>query len=149
MQHVLDIVAFRASYPAFSSATRYPDPYITEAWAFAVDFFGSEDSCRAWGTAKQRQLTLMTAHLLATWGPLGQATAGASPALGAITSATVDKVTVQRAAPPVGSALSYWLSSTQYGTALWALLQASTSKGFFAVGRPETSAFRRGPGRFR
>lgn len=149
MKHELDLTAFRASYPAFSNVTQWPDAYVAEAWAMAVDFFGSEDSCRAWGEAKQRQLNLMTAHLLTTWGPIAQASAGASPALGAVTSATVDKVTVQRVGPPVRSALSYWLSTTQWGVALWALLQASTSMGFFATGRPETSAFRRGPARMR
>lgn len=149
MEHTLDLPAFRAAYPAFSNTTNWPDPYVTEAWNMAVDYFGADDTCRASGDRKQRMLNLMTAHLLATWGPVQQATAGASPALGAKTSATVDKVTVQRVGPPVRSALSYWLGSTSWGVALWALLESSNAGGFFAVGRPETSMLRRAPARFR
>lgn len=145
MKHELDIAAFRASFPPFSNETAWPGPYIQSAWDMAVDYFGADDSCRLSGETKQRQLNLMTAHLLTTWGPVQQATAGASPALGAVTSATVDKVTVQRAGPPVRSALAYWLSSTPWGVALWALLSRSVAGGFFATGRAETAAFRRGP----
>lgn len=151
MQHTFDLPAFRASFPAFENATRYPDPYVTSAWDTSVILLGDRDNCRLSGDAKQHALNLMTAHLLETQGPLGQAKAGAAPALGALTSATVDKVTVARVAPPVKSMWGYWLGSTSYGVQLYALLRVRVAGGFYAVGRAEGAMFRRapGPGAFR
>lgn len=144
MDHTLDIAAFRAGYPAFTNPTLWPDAYIQASWDTAVLFLGSWDTCGFEGDRRQTALYLLTAHLLMTNGPaVGPAGSGAG--VGAITSATIDKVTVQRQAPPTKGALSFFLSGTPYGMSLWALLRQRVAGGFYANGRPEQAAFRRGP----
>lgn len=149
MTHVFDLAAFRAAFPAFSNADRYPDDYVISGWDTAVILLGDQDNCRLYGDAKQRALLLMVAHLMETQGSINQAKAGAAPALGAQTSATVDKVTVARVAPPVRSMWGYWLGSTTYGVQLYALLRVRVAGGFYATGRNEGAMFRRAPPTFR
>lgn len=149
MTHELDLTAFRARFPAFSNEARYPNDYVRSAWDTAALILGDEDNCRLSGDKKQHTLNLMTAHLLETSGSIGQVKAGGSQALGAMTSSTVDKITVQRVAPPVRSAWGYWLTSSPYGVQLFAILRLSVAGGFYATGRNELGMLRRAPGGLR
>lgn len=143
----IDIPAFRAGFPAFTNPTLWPDAYIQASFDTAVLFLGSWGFCHADDSRRRTALYLLTAHLLMTNGP-AVAPAGSGQGVGAITSATIDKVTVQRQAPPVKGALAFFLSGTPYGVQLWALLKSSIAGGFYANGRPELAAFRQGPAFF-
>lgn len=139
----LNIQAFRAAYPQFANEDWYPNAYIEAQWNAGAGFIATS----AYGCApgnSQLIRDLMCAHLLATLGPAVPGMAPAAP--GAITSSTIDKVTVARAAPPVKGPWAHWLSSTQYGVMLWALLKSRVAGGFYAVGRNEQAMFRRAPG---
>lgn len=142
--HVIDLAAFRAGYPTFANVALWPDAYLQASFDTAVLFLGAWDTCGLEGDRRQTMLYLLTAHLLQTNGP-ALAPAGSGAGVGAITSATIDKVTVQRQAPPTKGALSFFLSGTPWGVQLWALLRQRVAGGFYAIGRPEQAAFRRGP----
>lgn len=142
--HTLDLAVFRAGYPMFSDPTLWPDAYIQMSFDTAVLFLGSWDTCALEGDRRQTALYLLTAHILMTNGA-AVLPAGSGAGVGAITQATIDKVSVTRAAPPAKGVLAFWLSGTPWGVLLWAMLKQTVAGGFYAVGRPEQAAFRRGP----
>lgn len=139
---ILDIPAFRVLFPAFANATIYPNGTIT-AWFNAASNFISDDYCPGWSnfmTLKQQTfaLNLMTAM----WGDLtAQIIAG--DATGIITSATIDKINVQVAEPPVKNQWQYWLASSPYGQQLVAFLQIAGVGGKYYPGRRGSIPFRR------
>ncbi|GAB3484394.1 DUF4054 domain-containing protein [Azotobacter salinestris] len=133
----MDLAAFRQRFPQFASV---PDETVT-ATAADAECYLSGQGC----SCAELQIELMTAHLLA----LRQAAqAGTGGVTGAVTSATVGKVTVSTTPPPVRSSWDWWLSSTPYGAELLALLRSCAVGGLYVGGRPERAAFRSVGGRF-
>lgn len=142
-QHVLDAASFRQIFPAFQSEEAYPYAVLNLFWGNAVGFLGDYDGCFLRGAALQSALNYLTAHLVASNDILRR---GQTPSI--VTGSTVDKIQVQRMAPPVRNAWQWWLATTPYGLALWALLKAQSAGGFYIGGRPERAAFRKVGGRF-
>lgn len=142
-EHTIDLATFRLQYPAFASAT---DEYLTAQWAAATVYLGKYDGCLWGGDQLQLGLNLMTAHLCQINVILTKG--GATPTVGVLVSATVDKVTVTNMPPPVKSGWQYWLSSTPYGLQLWALLKRMAGAGLYIGGLPERAAFRKVGGVF-
>ena len=136
--HTFDVDLFREQFPAFSNPVTFPDAQLQMYWDMAVCYINPNDFCYLTGDCLQLALNLMTAHLTALSVLIAD---GQNP--GFIDSATIDKVSVSLQAPPIGSQWGWWLSSTPYGSQLWALLQAKAVGGYFVGGVPETSAFRR------
>lgn len=131
---VLDIAAFRAMFPAYADATTYPDGTITVWWSAASNFI-SDEYCPGWSNFMTlKQQTLALSLMTAMWGDLtAQIVAG--DATGIITSATIDKISVQVAEPPVKNQWQYWLTSSPYGQQLLALLQLAGVGGKYYPGR--------------
>jgi hypothetical protein len=95
----------------------------------------------------------LTAHLLAlgtmqTAGAGGQGQSAGGVQGGFITSATVGEVSVAKLAPPATNGWQWWLASTPYGQALWALLSVKAVGGFAIGGLPEREGFRKVGGVF-
>ena len=67
---------------------------------------------------------------------------------GIITSATIDKVSVSLAAPPVGSSAEHWYGLTPFGVQFLALNKRCGGGGFYVGSMPERSGFRSVGGRF-
>lgn len=128
--HELDITAFRALFPAFADATAYPDAAITVQWGMAELFICPVDGPLISGSALQGALNYMTAHLMQSAALLAQGTQGV-----VVRGSMVDKVQVQLEPPPVKSAWQWWLSTTPYGSTLWALLSAQAAGGFYIGSR--------------
>lgn len=141
--HELDIAAFRAAFPQFASEAVFPDATITLRWTEATVYIGADDGCLLSGAALQLALEYLTAHLMASFVIIGR---GQTP--GVITDSRVDKVAVSVAPPPTRDGWRYWLATTPYGMALWALLTARSAGGWYAGGRPERLGFRGIAGRF-
>ena len=141
---IFDIAAFRALFPAFADATKYPDATLQAFWDTGARFITNQyggDWCGNQGlTLAQQTLALqyMAAHIVAT---MTAATAGDTP--GFVTSASIDKVSVTNLAPPNPDQWSFWLNGTPYGTALLALLDVNSVGGFFYGAFPVAAAFRR------
>ncbi len=128
---VFDLSAFRTAYPVFDSV---PDATVQAAATSALCLIG-QDGC----DCDVQMWQLMVAHLLYIQ---GQVAAGNGNA-GAVTSATIDKVSVSLAAPPFGtSAYKFWLFKSPYGGQLLALLDRCSKGGVYVGGLPERSAFR-------
>lgn len=141
--HTLDIPAFRAAFPEFAAAGAYPDAAVQVQWDMATAFICPVDGPLIADAQLQAALNYMTAHLLksATMLAAGQTSV-------VLRGSTVDKVQVQLEPPPLKSGWQWWLSTTPYGAALWALLSVKAAGGFYVGGAPEQSAFRGVAGRF-
>lgn len=128
---VFDLSAFRTSYPVFDSV---PDATVQAAATAALCLIG-QDGCEC----DVQQWQLMVAHMLYIQGQVATGNGGA----GAVTSATIDKVSVAFAAPPFGtSAYKFWLFKSPYGSQLLAMLDRCSKGGVYVGGLPERSAFR-------
>ena len=128
---VFDLSAFRTAYPVFDSV---PDASVQAAATSALCLIG-QDGC----DCDVQQWQLMVAHLLYIQGQVATGNGNA----GAVTSATIDKVSVAFAAPPFGtSAYKFWLFKSPYGGQLLAMLDRCSKGGVYVGGLPERSAFR-------
>ncbi len=128
---VFDLSAFRTAYPVFDSV---PDATVQAAATSALCLIG-QDGC----DCDVQQWQLMVAHLLYIQGQVATGNGNA----GAVTSATIDKVSVAFAAPPFGtSAYKFWLFKSPYGGQLLAMLDRCSKGGVYVGGLPERSAFR-------
>ena len=128
---VFDLSAFRAAYPVFDSV---PDATVQAAATSALCLIG-QDGCEC----DAQEWQLMVAHLLYIQGQVATGNGNA----GAVTSATIDKVSVAFAAPPFGtSAYKFWLFKSPYGGQLLAMLDRCSKGGVYVGGLPERSAFR-------
>ena len=117
------ITSFRAAYPAFSSATTWPDPVLTTALCEGdVETGGKnwgvyEDDCHNF---KQRGMFLYAAHWLASNYPSGAATGSSQSgsAKNTLTSKSVGDESVTFGAGTVqniGDSGNGWLASTGFG----------------------------------
>lgn len=138
-RHALDIGAFRKMFPQFEDAVIYPDPMLESWWVMASCAMSPDDNCIVSGDCLQTSLYLMMAHM----GLIMTKIAEGTTTVGAVTSATIDKVSVSFSVPPYKSGWQFWLSQTPYGMQLWAILSARASGGFYIGGAPERAAFRR------
>lgn len=145
-QHTLDLATFRLLFPEFANATTFPDAYIQAQWDAAVAHMGDYDGWALSGSSLQTALNYLTAHLLKI--NVLIAAGGGGGVTGVVTGATVDKVSVQLAAPTTRNGWQYWLASTPYGMQLWALLSMKSAGGLYIGGRPERRAFRKVGGNF-
>ena len=128
---IFDLSAFRTAYPVFDSV---PDATVQAAATSALCLIG-QDGCDCDVSMWQ----LMVAHMLYIQGQVATGNGGA----GAVTSATIDKVSVAFAAPPFGtSAYKFWLFKSPYGGQLLAMLDRCSKGGVYVGGLPERSAFR-------
>lgn len=128
---VFDLSAFRTAYPVFDSV---PDATVEAAATSALCLIG-QDGC----DCDVQMWQLMVAHLLYIQGQVATGNGNA----GAVTSATIDKVSVSFAAPPFGtSAYKFWLFKSPYGGQLLAMLDRCSKGGVYVGGLPERSAFR-------
>lgn len=138
----LDTTVFRATFPAYADTTKYPDVQL-QAWFNAATSYISDEYSDGWAnfmTLKQATQALYT--MTAMWGDItAQIASGDTP--GIVTSATIDKISVGTAAPPVKNQWQYWLSSSPYGQMLLALLQIAGVGGKYYPGFRGPPPFRR------
>ena len=140
---VFDSALFRKQIPKYADTAKYPDDLIEIHWDMATYMVSSEDyGCMA-GLNRAYGINLLTAHLMDL-----SANAVRGKSGGFVSSSTIDKVIVQKLAPPVSSSFDWWLMSSPYGQTLMALLEVSSVGGFAIGGLPEGSAFRKVGGVF-
>lgn len=137
-EHTFDSVAFRAQFPVFTSATKYPDEQLSGYFTMATAYIFPSDWGGICGAQLQLALNLMTAHL--TWS--NQLLLAGNTSAAPVTSASIDKVSVSLQAPESKSAWAYWLNTTPYGKQLLALLRILSRGGGIVGGSPEGLAFR-------
>ena len=140
---IFDAALFRKQIPRYADPVKYPDALIEIHWDMATYMVSSEDyGCLA-GMNRAYGINLLTAHLMVL-----SENAVANKSSGFVSSATIDKVIVQKLAPPVSSSFDWWLMGSPYGQTLMALLELHSVGGFNIGGLPENSAFRKVGGVF-
>jgi len=136
--HTFDVASFRLLFPAYANATKYPDDLLSGYFDMGTCYISPEDWPGLSGGCLQTALNLMTAHLLY----LSDKAQKGSTQSGPTTSATVDRVSVTIAPPPIKNEWQNWLSLSPYGQQLWALLTVKAAGGFLVGGSDERSGFR-------
>lgn len=136
---------FRATFPEFENTVTYPEPLLSMYWEIACDYISASDSPCAMLNGKSREYAInsMAAHLLVVAKKAARGKQG-----GFTTSSTIDKVSVQKLAPPVKDMYGWWLSQSPYGQGLMALLEAVSVGGISVGGMPERFSFRKVNGVF-
>lgn len=136
----IDIDKFRKLFPQFANALLYP-PIMIQSWYTMATCSMAEPCVCLTDDCGTLMLYLMTAHLgqIMVRAAKGGAAGGA---VGVLTSATIDKVTVTYTPPPFKDGWQAWMASTPYGLQLWAMLSAMSAGGYDVNGRPEQEAFR-------
>jgi len=140
---ILDIAAFRSQFPAFNNVVSYPDATIQMYYDMSSNFVSTNDVGYLNGTSRVLALYLMTAHLLKiadgiASGNLVQTTQSASEGSVSINFATI----------PLKNQWQWWLSATQYGQQLLAMLSVIATGGLYIGGSYNRAAMRKPNGSF-
>lgn len=129
---------FRSLYPAFANQTAYPavnvQVYFDTAGLYITN---STYGPLAQAGATLLCLYLMTAHILQL---ANQIATGQDS--GITISATIDKISTVIQQFQYQNQWAYWLSSTEYGKQLYALLQVQSVGGYFIPGGIGRAGFR-------
>jgi len=133
-----DVVTFRAAFPAFADASKFPDVMLQGYWDASTCIISDVNYGYLHGCCRERSLNLLTAHMT----QLGVMVA-AGQSVGVVTSATVGSITVAVMPPPAKTGLQYWLYMTPYGAQLAALLSVKGVGGITVGGLPEKLGFRK------
>ncbi len=139
---------FRAMFPAFASAVKFPDLALSMYFDTATCYIDNEDNCLIMGDCLERALYMLTAHIGQLMTNAGTDASGGSGAAGIVSASTVEKVSVTVTVPPTKNGWEFWLASTPYGMMLWQMLKAKTAGGFAVGMMPESSGFRKAYGVF-
>ena len=142
----LDPAAFRALFPQFADATKWPDAALSIQYGAATGYVSADTYGDMPVAARTNALYLMTAHLLALGVIIAQN--NYSGQVGVVQGAVVDHVQITLTPPPVKSQWQWWLNTTPYGAQLLGLLEAQAAGGFYVGGLPERAAFRKVGGVF-
>ena len=142
----LDPAAFRALFPQFADAAKWPDAALSIQFGAATGYVSADTYGDMPVAARTNALYLMTAHLLALGVIIAQN--NYSGQVGVVQGAVVDHVQITLTPPPVKSQWQWWLNTTPYGAQLLGLLEAQAAGGFFVGGLPERAAFRKVAGIF-
>ena len=142
----LDPAAFRALFPQFADAAKWPDAALSIQFGAATGYVSADTYGDMPVAARTNALYLMTAHLLALGVIIAQN--NYSGQVGVVQGAVVDHVQITLTPPPVKSQWQWWLNTTPYGAQLLGLLDAQAAGGFYVGGLPERAAFRKVAGIF-
>lgn len=142
----LDPAAFRALFPQFADAAKWPDAALSIQFGAATGYVSADTYGDMPVAARTNALYLMTAHLLALSVIIAQN--NYSGQVGVVQGAVVDHVQITLTPPPVKSQWQWWLNTTPYGAQLLGLLEAQAAGGFYVGGLPERAAFRKVGGIF-
>lgn len=134
----MDITTFRLLFPEFADPAAFPDDYLSAQYDTSITYLGANFEVAG--------LRFLTAHFLKL--NVMMTAGGGAGVTGVVTGATIDKVSVTMAAPPIRSGWQQWLAQTPYGAQLWALLSLRSAGGLYIGGRPERQAFRKVGGNF-
>jgi len=137
--------AFRLQFPEWADPTLYPAITISSQYDVATVFIDDDNfPCRTLSGKKlDLVLNYLTAHLLYLTKTASEAASPINNGGGMVIGATIGEISAQKLAPPAANGWQYWLASSPYGQALWALLHLLSVGGTSFGGLPESEGFRR------
>lgn len=133
---------FRQQFPQYEDDTVYSDALLQMYWDEVLCFV-SDKGYNLIGQCRLFLLNLFVAHMLTLNAQAQRGKQG-----GFITSSTIDKVSVQKVAPPSANQFQWWLNQTPWGQQAATMLYMATVGGDYIGGLPEQAAFRRVGGVF-
>lgn len=136
---------FRKVYPQFEDEAKYPDDYLEMVWEQVSCIVSDADYGSIMGDCRIFLLYMLVCHFLTLINNGSQQ----GDQGGFITSSTIDKVSVTKAAPPSPNQFSWWLNQTPCGQMALAAMEAASAGGYYIGGAPEVAGFRRVGGFFR
>lgn len=137
-----DWTLFRLQFPQYEDPTAYPDALL-DMYYDEVVCFVSCDGYNLRGPCRMMLMYLFVAHMMTLNAQAQRGKQG-----GFITSSTIDKVSVQKQAPPSANQFQWWLNQSPWGQQAATLLYLNTVGGDYIGGLPESAAFRRVGGLF-
>lgn len=130
------LASFRLLYPMFDQFSDELVILIAEQAECFVSLYGCQCSNQLW--------MLMVAHMIL----LRKNAEAGTVTPGALTSASIDKISVSFSAPTSNTGWSHWLNLTPFGQQFLALSNRCNSGGRYVGAFPERPAFRNAGGRF-
>jgi hypothetical protein len=124
------LALFRTLYPQFAAVS---DEVVLATAQMAL-CFTSERGC----SCSEQMWILMVAHML----QLAANAAAGNGAIGQLSGASIDKVSVSFAMPPATTSWAYWLNGTPFGQQFAALMNRCQAGGMYVGGRGERAGFR-------
>lgn len=126
-------IEMRVTLPAFKDTKKYTDTMLCNVLELAQQYISPLNFCNLQGKSRKFAIYLMAGHVQI----LQDNILSGNASNGFQTSASIDRVSVSVAPPPIKSQMDYWLSQTPYGQQLLALLEMHTAMGFYVGGSKE------------
>lgn len=124
------IAEFRVRYPKFSDPAKYPDAVLEDTLDLATCYISARNYGALHDRCRKLAIYLMTAHLQM----LKDMIAEGKTQVTVTSGASIDKVSVTLAMPPMNSQAQWWFNISTYGSSLWALLELKATPGFYVGG---------------
>lgn len=138
-------VVFRKLFAQYSDEAKYPDELLDLVWEQVTCMVGDRAYGSMLGDCRIMLLYLFECHMLT----LAQNGANRGKQGGFVTSSTIDKVSVTKAAPPSPTMFHWWLGQTPCGQQALAMLEVASAGGDYIGGSGELGGFRRIGGVFK
>ena len=126
----VSVEEFRTLYPTFSDTEKYPDALLADTLDLATCYISTRNYGKLRDNCRKRAIYLMAAHLQVLKDLIGKG----KNQLTVATGASIDKVSVTLAMPPMNSQAQWWFNATSYGSQLWTLLGIKSAPGFYVGG---------------
>jgi hypothetical protein len=124
------IAEFRVLYPEFSDPAKYPDAVLEDTLDLATCYISARNYGALHDRCRKRAIYLMMAHLQT----LKDMIVKGKTQVTVTSGASIDKVSVTLAMPPMNSQAQWWFNISTYGNSLWALLELKATPGFYVGG---------------
>lgn len=137
--------AFREQFPQFEDTTAFPTSQLSSWWTMGTAYINIDNNYPWNFNSGQLQLAsdLMCAHLAASFSLINKGVPNV-----VVQGSAEGSVNVSLVPPPIKTAFGWWLSTTQYGNQLRALLRVVANVGLYVGGSIENQGFRRAGGVF-
>lgn len=124
------VAEFRTLYPEFSDLSKYPDAVLADTLDLATCYISTRNYGALQDKCRKRAIYLLTAHLQT----LKDMISKGKTQVTVTSAASIDKVSVTLAMPPMNTQAQWWFNISTYGSSLWALLELKATPGFYVAG---------------
>lgn len=124
------VAEFRTLYPEFSDLSKYPDAVLADTLDLATCYISTRNYGALQDKCRKRAIYLLTAHLQT----LKDMISKGKTQVTVTSAASIDKVSVTLAMPPMNTQAQWWFNISTYGSSLWALLELKATPGFYVGG---------------
>lgn len=124
------VAEFRVLYPEFSDPAKYPDAVLDDTLDLATCYISTRNYGVLHDKCRKRAIYLLMAHLQT----LKDMIAKGKKQVTVTSGASIDKVSVTLAMPPLNSQAEWWFNISTYGSLLWTLLGIKAPPGFYVGG---------------